>query len=234
MDFQYTISKMPFLNKLLLVVSLLQACLQAQARGLVTAFSSAERAVVLTFDACESEAPAFFDEAIVSQIIERRIPCVIFLSGKFAVRNSARLKELKKYPFIEFGNHTYNHPQHCEKLSRDSFLYEINRTDSVIFAITGRKTMYFRFPGGNYNKTVLDLAESTGKKVVHWSFASGDPDKTLSADVIKNWVLMKSKPGTILIFHINGRGYKTAQILPDILAGFKRKNLIVKQLKELL
>jgi peptidoglycan/xylan/chitin deacetylase (PgdA/CDA1 family) len=69
---------------------------------------------------------------------------------------------------------------------------------------------------------VLDDVESLGYRVVHWRFPSGDPVKNISVKKLVSWVIYKVKPGDILIFHINGRGYRTAEGLP----------LIVKQLKE--
>ena len=62
-----------------------------------------------------------------------------------------------------------------------------------------------------------------GYKVVHWSFASGDPVRGLQAQGLTDWVLSKTKPGSILIFHINGRGWSTAQALPGILDALQKK-----------
>ncbi|MBI5726605.1 MAG: polysaccharide deacetylase family protein, partial [Ignavibacteriales bacterium] len=170
--------------------------------------------LALTFDACEAENPAWFDEGILQYLVNNKIPCTIFLSGNFAIRNGKRLKEISNYPFIEFGNHTFHHYQHSENLSKSGFMWELHATDSVIKNITGKTPKYFRFPGGNFNGQSLIWVKAAGLQTVHWSFASGDPDPKLSAKAIMDWVYWKTKPGNILIFHINGRGYKTAQILP--------------------
>jgi peptidoglycan/xylan/chitin deacetylase (PgdA/CDA1 family) len=36
-------------------------------------------------------------------------------------------------------------------------------------------------------------------------------------------VLAKTRPGSILIFHINGRGWSTAAALPDIVTELRRR-----------
>jgi len=47
-------------------------------------------------------------------------------------------------------------------------------------------------------------------------------------------VLDKTRPGSIVIFHINGRGRKTAEALPAILAGLRQRGYHFVQLSELL
>lgn len=104
-----------------------------------------------------------------------------------------------------------------ERLSPEEMKREVLENEKVLREITGKKTKYFRFPGGNCDDSSLKLVERLGYKVVHWSFASGDPDRKMTPERLRDWVLYKSKPGSILIFHINGGGYHTGYALPDIL-----------------
>ena len=155
---------------------------------------------------------------------EHQIPATFFVSAKFALRNAGQLRSItQKYPFIEIENHSNQHHLHMEDLNTTELVYEIKSTEDTIYKITGTKTKYFRFPGGNYDETTLKNVELLGYKVVHWSFASGDPDKHLSAQKIIDWVGAKTKSGDILIFHINGRGYTTPKTLPVIIKDLQEK-----------
>ncbi len=178
-----------------------------------------EKIVALTFDACETRTPAFFDLKILDYLLRNKIPFTLFISGKFAKRtvNAMILRELSRYNFVEIENHSFNHYQHMEKLPDRKITDEVKRTEAIIFRITGRKTKFFRFPAGNCNAHSVKLVESLGYKVVHWTFASGDPDRNISPKQLIRWVLRNVTPDSILIFHINGRGYSTSRALPVIM-----------------
>ena len=45
---------------------------------------------------------------------------------------------------------------------------------------------------------------------VTWDVVSGDPSARTTADGMIRTVLGKARAGSIIIFHINGRGWKTA------------------------
>ncbi|MDP4116962.1 MAG: polysaccharide deacetylase family protein [Bacteroidota bacterium] len=211
-----------YITAVLLVLLTMSAPAQQREDGIITGLGSDKKIIALTFDACETKTPSYFDEKILSFLINNKIPAAIFLSGKFAVRNESRIKQLLKYNFLEFENHSLNHIQHSEKLSDLDFTKELKGNETVIKNITGRHTRFFRFPAGNYNKQKVKLCRDNGYEVVHWTFASGDPDKNISAKKLISWVNYKTKPGSILIFHINGRGYRTGEALPVIISRLKK------------
>jgi peptidoglycan/xylan/chitin deacetylase (PgdA/CDA1 family) len=189
--------------------------------------------VALTFDACESKTAAYFDMSILNYLIENKIPASIFLSGRFARRNEAEIKEIAaKYPFIEFENHSMNHNNHMERLSDKKVISEVADNEKLVASITGRKPAYFRFPAGNYNQHDLDLVNGLGLKVVHWTYASGDPDKNITAPALENEINTMTKPGNILIFHINGRGWSTGKALPEIVKDLKAKGYTFVRLED--
>jgi len=191
--------------------------------SIITNLKTDEKIIALTFDACETKTPSFFDDSILNFLINEEIPCTIFLSGKFTLRNADRIKELSKLSFIEFENHSFNHFQNMEKLDDEQIIKEVTETEKIIFKITGKRTKFFRFPAGNYNKKSFDVLINLNYNVVHWSFASGDADKGVSKKKLYNWIIYNTKPGSILIFHINGRGYKTGEILPELVS-YLREN----------
>lgn len=202
--------------------------------GIVTGFRTGQKEVVFTFDACESVTPAFADRELINVIIREKLPVTIFLSGKFLLRNRDEVLKLSKYPFIEFANHSFSHPEHIERLPGSQQKNQVMRTDSLIKSLGLNSLRCFRFPGGNYNSVAVDNVRKMGYKIVHWSFASGDADKKIPAKALADWIRLKTKPGTIYIFHINGRGYKTAEILPGFLQYLYKKGYKVRRLSEML
>ena len=130
----------------------------------------------------------------------------------------------------DLGNHTYSHYR-LDSLSRDQIDMEMKATNEIIHSIIGSTPLYFRPPGGRFNKFVLDEAESNNLQVINWSVNAGDytkaskyfrPSKTPSE--IVNKIINSSKSGDIILMH-NGGG-PTAKALPEIItklrkAGFK-------------
>ena len=191
----------------------------------VTRLASPGNTVALTFDACETVTPSYFDETILSYLLHERIPFTVFVGGKFARRNSARLAELAVFDFVAIGNHSMNHPLHMERLDDAGVAREIQDAEHAIRDSTGRTTRLFRFPGGHYDARSLKIAEGLGYRVVHWSFAAGASRKDLTPEELTSWVLSETKPGSILIFHVNGRGYATVKALPRIVDALRKKHV---------
>ncbi len=192
-----------------------------------------EKLVALTFDACEYKKPSYFDTTILNFLVREKIPITIFVSGKFALRNSAELKKISQYDFVEIENHSLNHFNHTELLNEEEIRKEVLENEEVLKEITGKKTMFFRFPGGNYNQKALSLLKNLNYPVVHWTFVSGDYDKHISPQRLYNRVIRNIQPGSILIFHINGRGYGTAEALPYIVNYLKENNYKFTKLEDI-
>jgi peptidoglycan/xylan/chitin deacetylase (PgdA/CDA1 family) len=189
----------------------------------ITRLPGSGKIVALTFDACENRTPAFFDQAIGDYLLAERIPFTIFVSGRFARHNQPALRDLAAHDFVEIENHSLDHDNHMERLSDAEIGRQITANEQLLFEITGRRTRYFRFPAGNYDARSLAIAEQLGYRVVHWSFPSGDPAREATKERLSAWVLDQTRPGAILIFHINGRGWHTAEALPDIVAELRRR-----------
>lgn len=212
------------------------AVIPASARAeVIEHLPAGEVRVALTFDACEARnKPAFFDQPILDYLAAEKLPYTIFATGLFAKRNQAQLAELARSPLVAVENHSFDHPQHMERLNPDQVRAQVADTDAVIAGVTGRQPRFFRFPAGNYDAATLAAVEATGHRVVHWTFASGDPAPGLKPESLKNWVLSKTRPGDILIFHVNGRAPATSQALPAIIAGLKARGVQFVRLDEVL
>jgi peptidoglycan-N-acetylglucosamine deacetylase len=202
------------------------ACLPLAQAEVITRLPGPEKVVALTFDGCEdSLKPAYLDHRIVSVLEQAGLPYTIFATGLFALRNKQALEPLVRSGFVEIENHSMTHPQHMERLDRDSVARQVADSDAIIAGITGHRPQFFRFPAGNYDSRTLAQVESMDHRVVHWRFPSGDPTRGLTPEHLTSWVLSKTRPGDILIFHINGRAPATAAALPAIIAGLQSRGL---------
>lgn len=199
----------------------------------ITGFDTTTREIAITFDACETKTPSFFDKDLLNYIIQNKIPVTLFLSGKFIERNRNEVKEISKYDFIEIENHSLNHPDFV-KLKDDEIEKELLQNEVLIKKYTGKKSIFFRFPYGTYNDRALQIVEKQGYKVVHWTFPSGDPDKNLTKKQLVDNVITRLHKGHILIFHINGRGWKTKEAFPEIIDFLKEKGYKLVLLKDVI
>ena len=62
----------------------------------------------------------------------------------------------------------------------------------------------------------------------------GDPWIGQTSAMMKREVLAKAQPGSIVLFHANGRGWHTGSALPDIVAGLRSRGFEFVTIKELL
>jgi len=210
------------------------AAVEAPLPGVVTRLATHDKVVALTFDACQAGERMTLDRAITDLLVARQVPFTIFVGGRFARDNAAALRELARYPFVDLENHSWSHPRDMRALDDDRIRLELTRTTAMIFGVSGRKAVLFRFPGGNADEHGVELVRSLGYRVVHWSWAEGDPDPTIDADRLVRQTLARTRRGDILIFHVNGRGWHTAEALPRILDGLAARGFRFVPLRDYL
>jgi peptidoglycan/xylan/chitin deacetylase (PgdA/CDA1 family) len=132
-------------------------------------------------------------------------------------------RRIASNPLFEIGSHSYIHP-HMTRVSVERMRAELTRTQDVMFRLTGRRGKLFRPPYGEYDDTLINVATSLGLQTITWSVVTGDPDKHVNARSIVSTVLHRSKSGSIIIMHVNGRGWHTAEALPQVIAGLRAKH----------
>jgi peptidoglycan-N-acetylglucosamine deacetylase len=179
------------------------------------------RVVALTFDACEQHRAMRLDTGISDYLVAHRIPFTIFLSGRFVEDNAAAVKALGALDFVELENHSFDHPNDMRRLDDAAVRDEIAKTDDEIARITGRRTAFFRFPAITYDARTLAVVEGLGFRAVHYRWEVGDPDPHETANRIVREIQEGTRPGDIEIFHINGRGWHTAEALPRVVDELK-------------
>jgi peptidoglycan/xylan/chitin deacetylase (PgdA/CDA1 family) len=200
----------------------------------ITRLATRAKVVALTFDGCQAGERMTLDRGISDVLVARQIPFTIFAGGRFARDNAVALRELATHAFVDIENHSWSHPRDMTLLEDDRIRAEVTRAAAMIRSVSGRRTTLFRFPGGVADERTVALVRALGYRVVHWSWAEGDPDPRIDADQLVSQTLARTRPGDILIFHVNGRGWHTAEALPRILDGLESRGFKIVPLPEYL
>ena len=190
--------------------------------------------VALTFDLCQVPGkPAGFDLVLVDLLRASGTAATFFAGGDWMRSHAEETRQLAATPFFELGTHSWGHPD-FRRLTAQAMATEIRRSREQLQALTGRNSDLFRLPFGTYDAAVLAALAGLDVRVIQWDVVSGDPDRAVTAARMAESVLRQVRPGSIIIMHANGRGWHTAEALPAILAGLKKKGLTPVTVSELL
>ncbi len=190
-------------------------------------------AVAITFDACATHSQTYaFDRPIFETLKREGVPATIFVSGRWVEGHPDAMEELASSPLIEFGDHSYDHP-HMPELTPPEMAQQIDETEAAL-ARFGKRGIAFRPPYGELSAQVLQVLARKGLPPVLWDVVSGDPSVGSTAASIVHTVLKKTRPGSIIVFHINGRGWKTAEALPSVISELRLRGFRFVPLSEML
>jgi peptidoglycan-N-acetylglucosamine deacetylase len=191
------------------------------------------KTVALTFDACSTRRPSHYDAQITRILVETKTPATLFLGGKWMEEEPEQTKYLASIPYFELGNHTFLHP-HLLRMSDDSIRQELWWTQEVMHSLTGKQPALFRPPYGEEDDRVARIAASMGLTTIQFDLASGDPDSSISKERLIDYVSSMAKNGSIIVMHINHRGWHTAEALPEIISRLRKRGFTFVTVGELL
>jgi len=173
--------------------------------------------VALTFDLCQKpELPAWFDRGIYDVLTRYDVPATFFMGGDWMRTHVEETLLLASNPQFELGNHSWSHPD-LPGLSQETISSEIVKTQDMLYKLTGRQSKLFRLPAGLYDDLTLGVIAWHGLYTIQWDVETGDPDPTIDAERM-NWAVRnRVQNGSIVIMHANGRGWHTAEALPQMI-----------------
>jgi peptidoglycan/xylan/chitin deacetylase (PgdA/CDA1 family) len=189
--------------------------------------------VALTFDACTNRTANRYDYRIAQILREMHVPATVFLGGRWTVERPQDARSLAVLPGIELGNHSYLHP-HLTRLSDAQIRNELSKAETSIRAVTGREARVFRPPYGEFDERVLRIASRLGLQPIDYDLASGDPDTHATAKRLIAYVTFRARNGSIIVMHINGRGWHTAEALPEIIRRLRARGFTFVTVGEML
>jgi peptidoglycan/xylan/chitin deacetylase (PgdA/CDA1 family) len=189
--------------------------------------------LALTFDACSTSEPSGYDARITEVLVRTGTRATLFLGGKWMLRERDHVRELAKIPLFELGLHAYSHP-HLTRASDNRITQELTLDEQVLYALTGRRADLFRPPFGEYDDRVLRIAGALGFLTINFDAASGDADPHATRAKLLDWVPRIVKPGSIVVMHINGRGWHTAEALEQLIGALRHEGYELVTVSELL
>jgi len=186
--------------------------------------------IALTFDACPAVG---FDKGIIHVLTETQTPATFFLSGRWAQTHISATEYLASIPYFEIGEHSWSHPRFTA-ISIKRMDDEVSRTQTLLTSLTGHAPTLFRYPYGAYAPRAVQEIYRLGLTPIQWDVVSGDPSKAMTARLIERRVLSQTLNGSIIIMHVNGRGWHSAEALPTIIADLKDRGFQFVTVSDLL
>lgn len=201
---------------------------------LITHGNRSRPQVALTFDLCQTKTkPAGFDPTIIAILQEKQAAATFFSGGLWLQSHPQEAQLLASEPLFELGNHSWSHPD-FRKTEAKAISNEINATEKLLTALTGHSSRLFRLPFGYYDERVLKVAAASGVRIIQWDVVTGDPDRqVLAADIVAA-VKHGAKNGSIIIMHANGRGWHTAEALPQVIDLLRQRGFELVTVSKLL
>ena len=150
--------------------------------------------IALTFDDGPSAA---YTEKLLDGLRERDVHATFFLIGENIEKgdNALLVRQMARDGHL-IGNHTYHHVE-ITKLSDEEAMYEINKTDELIAAITGQRVQYIRPPFGVWQR---ELENHLDVLPVMWTVDPLDWT-TENVDEVVNKVVSQAKENDIILLH---------------------------------
>lgn len=201
--------------------------------------------VALTFDLCErADDITGYDGAVVDVLRREQVPATFFAGGKWLRSHPERAAQLIADPLFEIGNHAWTHgnfrvlaqPAAEQQILWTQGQYALLRAElarraaaagvaAAEIALLPPVPRVFRFPYGTCTGETLAMAARLGLAAIQWDVISGDAVAGATAASLEKGVLAAVRPGSIAVFHANGRGSGTAPALPAIIATLRQRGL---------
>jgi peptidoglycan/xylan/chitin deacetylase (PgdA/CDA1 family) len=171
-----------------------------------------EKLIALSFDDGPNEP---YTSQVLKILDDNGIKATFFVTGKNAEVFPETVKEIVRRGHI-LGNHTYSHSYRVPFERFGGIREEVDRTEDIIFGLTGLRTDLFRPPHGLRTPWFIKDIKELNYKVVTWTDMTNDYDLKTSAEEIVRRIISKARPGGIIDLH-DGK---------DLSHGIDRSNMV--------
>lgn len=202
-----------------------------QVTGVKKRLQTNQKVIALTLDACGGPNGSQYDQQLINYLIRHQIPATLFINKRWLEANPTIFRQLARHPLFEIGNHGTDH----KPLSvQGNTVYGIQGTKNVaevieeiwqnhqkILQLTGKAPRYFRSGTAFYDEVAVQIANDLGEQVVNFDI-NGDAGATYSKEKVKK-ALLRAKPGSIIILHMNQPNKETAEGLSEAIPILKKR-----------
>lgn len=173
-----------------------------------------EKILYLTFDTCPTDEVDF---EIINWLIDNKIKSTIFLNVEWYERNYEKGLQFLESDLFSIGGHGHQHI----RPARQNFDEQFKDISSCIDFIRRELRVnlkWYRSPYGKPNEDTINILKNFGIKFASWrgyvfdKTAPGLPDPN---ELSKNYIENYTQSGDIWVFHINGEGIKTFEVLKN-------------------
>lgn len=184
--------------------------------------SSEGKKIFLSFDDGPHDVATPF---VLDQLKKFNAKASFFCIGKNVIGETGIYKRILQEGH-RVGNHTYNHLNGWKTDSR-VYLENIEKAREQI------DSDLFRPPYGRISAfQIRNLKEKLHYKIVMWDVLAGDFDPAVTAGESARRVILKSKPGSIVVFHDSAKAWPVLQkALPLVLEHFSSAGYTFETIK---
>lgn len=173
---------------------------------------TSKKQVALTFDISWGDEKAL---PILDTLKQQNVKnATFFLSASWAERHPDIVERIMKDGH-EIGSMGYNFKDYTT-LEPAAVRQDIAKAHEIFTKLGIKKVQLLRPPGGNFNKTALEIAKSQGYTIVHWSNDSNDWRNEGVATIVDK-VMKNLHSGDIILLHASDSVLQTNQALPILL-----------------
>ncbi|NMO97475.1 polysaccharide deacetylase family sporulation protein PdaB [Paenibacillus lemnae] len=177
-----------------------------------------KKQIALTFDISWGEKRA---EPILQVLKEKGVSkASFFLSAPWSKSHPDIVAKIKEHGF-EIGSHGFKHDNYST-LSDEEIRKQITSAHTILTAMTGQEPKLIRMPNGDFDKRVLNIADSLNYTVIQWDTDSQDW-KNIGVDNIVKRVVSKAHPGDIVLLHASDSVKQTHEALPLIVDELRKQ-----------
>ncbi|MFC7678111.1 polysaccharide deacetylase family sporulation protein PdaB [Paenibacillus sp. GCM10028914] len=174
--------------------------------------STDKKQIALTFDISWGEKRT---EPILQVLKDKNVPkATFFLSAPWSKSHPDIVNQIKDGGF-EIGSHGFKHDNYST-LTDEEIRKQISTAHNILTAMIGQEPKLIRMPNGDFDKRVLNIADSLNYTVIQWDTDSQDW-KNIGVDKIVDRVVSKAHPGDIVLLHASDSSKQTHEALPKII-----------------
>lgn len=171
------------------------------------------------------------------------VKATFFCLGKMLTANRELAEQEHREGHL-LANHSYNHEYKSLYASSESFMDEINKTESIIQEISGSSTLkLIRFPGGSYNsgdhaaekQAYKQNLKDAGYYYVDWNCLNGDAESALKDvdSLVAKVKATATEDNIVILMHDAASKTTTPQALGQIIEYLKGKGYEFRRLDQI-
>ncbi|MEU5156993.1 polysaccharide deacetylase family protein [Glycomyces sp. NPDC021274] len=180
--------------------------------------------VALTFD--DGPSPVWTPK-VLDMLREQGVKATFCLIGAYAEAYPELVADIAREGHT-LCNHSWFHEFDLGKWSEAEIRANLQRTnDAIVKAAPGAEVRYFRHAGGQWTDRAIAVAADLGMESLHWTVDPSDWDNAVTEAQIREHVLDRSAPGTIVLLHDGASNQADmCGALKSIFAEFSRRGYV--------